>query len=65
MKVEETGPSDKLVVAVSSTVLVFLIISILTLIGGFNLHVVTTLGVKSTKIILCQINQLQLLFTRT
>ena len=32
---EETGASDKLVVAVSSTVVVFLVISMLTLIGGF------------------------------
>ena len=32
---EGTGPSDKLVVAVSSTVIVFLVISIMTLIGGF------------------------------
>ena len=34
LKVEETGPSNKLVVTVSATVVVFLVISILTLIGG-------------------------------
>ena len=32
---EETGSSYKLVVAVSSTIVVFLVISIVTLIGGF------------------------------